>query len=213
MIRIGLVDGALPADWPGLDRQGRFCAAGGADFAGRHAAAMARTIARHAPSVRVSNAVVFPGRLSTSLDIVCAALAWLAEDPPDIVLCAFGTPRSSPELAVAVARLQKDGAIVVASSPARGEAVYPAAFRGVVSVQGDARCASGELSRLDLPHAVFGACPVAAGAPDIRGASPAAAHLAGLLAAEKRASRSSGLSSLEAHVRYHGREMRSAQGG
>jgi hypothetical protein len=212
MIRIGLVDGALPPDWPDLDRQSRFCTPDGEAFAGEHACAMARTIGRHARAARISNAVVFPGRLGTSLDIVCRALAWLAEDPPDIVLCAFGTAGTSPDLAMAVARLQTQGATVVASSPARGEAVYPAALYGVVSVQGDARCADGELSRLDLPLATFGACPRATGTDGIGGASAAAAHLAGLLAAEKHTSPTPGLSSLDPYVRYRGRERRTTEG-
>jgi len=207
MIRVGLIDGALPEDWPGLERQAWFCETDGTPHAGEHATAMARTIQSHAPEVHLLNAVVFPGRLATSLPTVCAALDWFAEDPPDILLCAFGMARSSVELGIAIARLQQAGTTLIASAPARGGLVYPAALYGVLSVQGDARCGPQELSRLDLPQAVFGACPEAAGFPDIRGASPAAAHVVGVLTACQGAM-GQGARCLEGAVRYRGRERK-----
>jgi hypothetical protein len=210
MIRVGLIDGALPLDWPGLEAQEWFCRPDGADLATGHAEAMAETICAHAEDVQVFNAVVFPGQLSTSLGAVCAALSWLAENPPDIVLCAFGMARSTVELSVAVSRLQQAGSWIVGSAPARGGNAYPAAFEGVLSVQGDARCAPEELSRLDLPHATFGACPTAFGRDDIRGASAAAAHLAGLLATSVQMAETSAVDGLEIFTRYRGRERREA---
>lgn len=208
MIRVGLIDGALPGDWPGLAGQEWFCRPDGAELASGHADAMAQTVCTHAQDVLLLNAVVFPGQLSTTLDTICAAFSWLAEDPPDIVLCAFGMARSSVELSVAVARLQRAGCLMVASAPARGGQAYPAAYDGVLSVQGDARCGKAELSKLDLPQATFGACPMAAGREDIRGASAAAAHLAGLLARSVQGSERNALVGLETFVRYRGREQR-----
>lgn len=208
MIRVGLIDGALPGDWPGLAGQEWFCRPDGAELASGHAEAMAQTVCTHAQDVLLLNAVVFPGQLSTTLDAICAALSWLAEDPPDIVLCAFGMARSSVEMSVAVARLQRAGCLMVASAPARGGQAYPAAYDGVLSVQGDARCGKAELSKLDLPQATFGACPMAAGREDIRGASAAAAHLAGLLARSVQGSERNALVGLETFVRYRGRERR-----
>lgn len=208
MTRVGLIDGALPSDWPGLAGQEWFCAQDGAELASAHAIAMAQTVCSHAKDVQMLNAVVFPGQLSTSLQSVCDALSWLAEDPPDIVLCAFGMARSSIEMSVAVARLQQAGSLIVGSAPARGGNAYPAAIDGVLSVQGDARCGLDELSRLDLPHAVFGACPIAVGPEDIRGASAAAAHLAGLLAKSAQESEGNALYGLQTFVRYRGRERR-----
>ncbi|UES44037.1 hypothetical protein [Roseibium aggregatum] len=208
MIRVGLIDGALPGDWPGLVGQEWFCRPDAAELASGHAEAMAQTVRTHAEDVLLLNAVVFPGQLSTTLDAICAALSWLAEDPPDIVLCAFGMARSSVELSVAVARLQRAGCLMVASAPARGGQTYPAVYDGVLSVQGDARCGKAELSKLDLPQATFGACPMAAGREDIRGASAAAAHLAGLLAKSVQGSEGRGLDGLETFVRYRGRERR-----
>ncbi|MEW4458573.1 hypothetical protein AB1K42_10800 [Roseibium algicola] len=208
MIRVGLIDGALPGDWPGLVGQEWFCRPDAAELASGHAEAMAQTVCTHAADVLLFNAVVFPGQLSTTLDAICAGLSWLAEDPPDIVLCAFGMARSSVELSVAVARLQRAGCLMVASAPARGGQAYPAAYDGVLSVQGDARCGPAELSKLDFPQATFGACSMAAGREDIRGASAAAAHLAGLLARSVQGSERNALVGLETFVRYRGRERR-----
>ncbi|WP_428687119.1 hypothetical protein [Roseibium sp.] len=208
MIRIGLIDGALPREWPGLSSQFRCCEADGLQLAQDHATAMAQTIEACAGQVTFLNAVVFPGRLAASLADVCSALDRLARDPPDIVLCSFGMARTSVEMAVATERLLKAGCLVVASAPARGDPVYPAAFDGVVSVQGDARCMPGELSRLDLPQAMFGACPVAAGNAHIRGASAAAAHLAGLLAKVPNTTLQPDLSGLMPFVKYLGRERK-----
>ncbi|WP_428670616.1 hypothetical protein [Roseibium sp.] len=211
MIRIGLIDGALPPDWPELSGQFWCCEPDGLPLAQEHAIAMARTFEACAGQFALVNAVVFPGRLSASLDDVCTALDRLIQDPPDIVLCSFGIARSSVELSVATERLLQAGSLVVASAPARGDPVYPAAFDGVVSVQGDARCMPGELSRLDLPQAMFGACPVAAGNAHIRGASAAAAHLAGLLATVPNTTQQPDFSGLMPFVKYVGRERKTRE--
>ena len=213
MIRVGLIDGALPPGWPGLHRQSLFCKADGIPLAQRHAEAMARTIRFHAGDVAFQNAVIFPGRLATSMDGVCAAMEWLAEEPPEIVLCAFGMARCPVALAVATSRLQQAGCLIVGSAPARGGTAYPAACDHVFSVQGDARCAPQEVSRLDLPHATFGACPEAVGEADIRGASPAAAHLAGLLAKSVQAAGRSVQQGVDDFVRFRGREQRGRAAG
>lgn len=207
MIRIGLIDGPLPADLSGLEGQKWFCDADGMPSAERHASAMAATIRSHAGAdLQFINAVVFPGRLVTSQQTVCDAVNWLAEHGPDIVLCSFGMAQSSVDLRLGISRLQNTGCMVVASAPARGDPVYPAAVEGVISVQGDARCEPEELSRLDLPQASFGACAVSASDPDIRGASPAAAHMAGLLARHWQGTGT--LSALTPEIRYQGRERR-----
>ncbi len=208
MIRIGLIDGALPDARADLFDQIRLCEADGSPAAENHAGAMADTIRAQAGEVHFVNAVVFPGRLATSVATVCAALDWLVENPPEIVLCSFGMALPSVELTAKTHALLQAGSLIVASAPARGEPVYPAAIDGVVSVQGDARCLPGELSRLDLPQATYGACPAATCNPDIRGASVAAAHMAGLLAKHWRGTADNTLAALETAIRYHGRERR-----
>lgn len=211
MIRVGLIDGALPPDWPGVTARRRFCTIDGADLSRKHASAMATTIGAYCEDFEIINAVVFPGSLSTTLGMVCDALEWLGDDPPDIVLCSFGSARASVELSVMTSRLQNAGSLVVASAPARGNPVFPAAYPDVISVQGDARCGPGEISRLDLPQATYGACPQALGVPEIRGASAAAAHAAGLLAQSGTTSAPVSSGDLLQHVRYTGRERKSPE--
>lgn len=209
MIRIGLIDGPLPADMPGLESQQWFCQADSTAGAERHAIAMADTVRSQAGSdLQFMNAVVFPGRLVTSQKTVCDAVNWLADFTPDIVLCSFGMAQSSVDLRLGIHRLQNADCLVVASAPARGDPVYPAAIEDVLSVQGDARCKPGELSRLDLPQAAYGACPVSASDPDIRGASTAAAHMAGLLARHWHGPKTR--NALAGAIRYRGRERRSS---
>lgn len=208
MIRVGLVDGSLPAGTSGLLASRNFCPDDGCPLATTHASAMAATIALHAQDACFMSAAVFPGRLVTNLQTVCDALDWLAGDPPDLVLCSFGVTHSSLDLALAAARLQQVGCLIIASAPARGVPVYPSAFEGVISVQGDARCGPGEVSRLDLPQATYGACPVANEYPHIRGASAAAAHLAGLLAGSDLILQAPVDRILERSIRYVGRERK-----
>ncbi|ADZ70908.1 S8/S53 family peptidase [Polymorphum gilvum] len=206
MIRLALLDGALAADASGLAAQAWFCRDDGSAAARRHAGALSATIRHFSGAVRVVNAVVFPGRLSTTVEALADALDWLREEPPQIVHCSFGLARPSAEIALRIRILQEAGSLVVASAPARGGPVFPAALADVVSVQGDARCGPGELSRLDLPQAAWGACPVALGHPQVRGASAAAAHLSGLLAARWSGSAAEALDALSPAVRYLGRE-------
>jgi hypothetical protein len=208
LIRVGLIDGPLPGTRPDLSEQVRLCEVDGSPAAENHASAMADTIKAQAGEVQLINAVVFPGQLATSAQTVCAALDWLAENPPQIVLCSFGMARPSIELTAKTHALLQAGSLIVASAPARGDPVYPAAIDGVVSVQGDARCNPGEISRLDLPQATFGTCPIATGNPDIRGASVAAAHMAGLLARFWRGTADDTLAAIETTIHYHGRERR-----
>ena len=210
MIRVALIDGVLAATAPGLAAQTWYCEADGTPAAGRHAEALAATLRPGDSGLQLVNAVVFPGRLATSVRTVCAALDELLEDPPEIVLCAFGLARASTELSRTVRALQAAGSLIVASAPARGDPVFPAGLDGVISGQGDARCTPGELSRLDLPQAAFGACPTALGHPEVRGASAAAAHMAGLLAAQWQGSAAATLAALSPVLRYHGRERRRA---
>ncbi|WP_321344627.1 hypothetical protein [Breoghania sp.] len=167
---------------------------------------MATTILRHAPKAEFINAIVFPGRLATSVTCLCDALEWIAEDPPEIVLCSFGIARSSLELEMRISALQAAGTLFVASTPARGQNIYPAAFADVLSVKGDARCRPSELAQLDRPGALYGACVTAPEAPGVQGASVAAAHVSGVLAASWCGRPDATLQAFGRRIRYHGCE-------
>lgn len=181
---IALIDGPLATETPGLAARVDLCELhpqAAESPAALHASHMAAAIRANAPKVRLLGISVFPGRLATSLTTVAEALRRAAESEAEIVHCSFGHAEASPLLTDAVAAVLAAGKLLVASAPARGVPVYPAGYDGVLSVQGDARCAPGQWSLLDLPGARFGACPGGPGAL-VRGASLAAAHFTGLLA-------------------------------
>ncbi|UWQ26848.1 hypothetical protein K3553_18875 (plasmid) [Leisingera aquaemixtae] len=208
---IALIDGPLAADTSGLASRMDLCELhpGAAESpAALHASHMAAAIRVNAPEAQFLGLSIFPGRLSTSLATLAEALRRAAESEAEIVHCSFGHGEARPLLAEAVAAVLAAGKLLVASAPARGAPVYPAGCDGVLSVQGDARCASGQWSLLDLPGARFGACPGAPGAP-VRGASLAAAHFTGLLA---RASLQDGIEAMLQTPAFRGRERIGAGG-
>ena len=86
--------------------------------------------------------------------------------------------------------------------------MFPAAYPGVISVQGDARCEAGAWSWLNLPTAEFGACPSLAKGSEVAGGSVAAAHFTGHVANLK----ARGVDDLHAALRsgatFVGRERR-----
>lgn len=180
MIRVALIDGPLRPDHPALVRRSVLRPGDMGAAEGGHAAAMAAALLAGCPDARIENLVVFAGGLTTNA--ACVADAMEDARGADLVLCAFGMTRADPALALATARVLEGGAVIVAAAPARGAPVFPAAFDGVVSVQGDARCGPTDWSRLDLPQARFGACPALAPHPGVAGASVAAAHFAGIVA-------------------------------
>ncbi len=208
MIRVALIDGPLAADHPAVETRCLLRAGDAAGPEGAHAAATAAALLAGCPDARIDNLAVFGGGLTTTA--ACVASALEAAEGAVLVLCALGMARADPGMAAAVIRLLDAGALVVAAAPARGAPVYPAGFAGVVSVQGDARCAPDRWSRLDLPQARFGACPALPGHHGVAGASVAAAHLAGL-AARRLASGASAagvIADLAREAPFKGRERR-----
>lgn len=150
-----------------------------------HGTAVARTILDRAPGVALLSAQVFRYGRPGIPTVVAAGLDWLVESGARIVNMSFGLRNDRKALRAACSRALDRGALLVASAPARGPIVYPAAYPGVIRVTGDARCAPGELSWLGNERADFGAC---VGGPGHRphdagaGASLAAAHFSGELA-------------------------------
>ncbi|MHA6344336.1 hypothetical protein [Roseivivax sp. CAU 1761] len=186
MSRVALIDGPLPRDLPGLVARHDFCAVvteAATSPAATHARELAKAIRAAAPGVEIVGLTVFPGPLATGLGAVIASFERALAARVAVIHCSFGLARPERRLARAVARAQAAGIGIVASAPARGAAVWPAAFAGVLSVQGDARCGPADWSLLETPNARFGACPGVPGAAVV-GASRAAAHFTGLLMAD-----------------------------
>ncbi|MEZ5825404.1 MAG: hypothetical protein R3C97_11920 [Geminicoccaceae bacterium] len=179
---------------------------GPANPAERHAQAVAGAIRAGCREARITFLPVFTSGLSTSVSRVVDALRQAAESDARIVHCSFGLPRFDALLADAVKALLEQERTVVASAPARGGPVWPAAFPDVFAVQGDARCAPNQWSWLDLPNALLGAHPHSLTDPGISGSSIAAAHLTGLYAALPDIERN--LANLQEKAAYSGRERR-----
>ncbi|WP_236180712.1 subtilisin-like serine protease QhpE [Pseudomonas mosselii] len=125
-------------------------------------------------------AQVFAGQGSTSALQVAAGLLWLVEAGASVVNLSLGLRQDRPVLRQACAEAVAAGVLLCASSPARGEPVYPASYPGVIRVTGDARCAPGQWSWLDTAQADFGA---AVGSDGGAGASLACAAFSGRVAA------------------------------
>ena len=207
MIRVGLVDAAVDRSLAGSIAAARSFTGAGA-HASDHGSTVARIVLHHAPQARLLCAQAFGPGGRTEAAAVAEALRWLVAERARLVNLSLGLAHDREVLRAAVADAHAAGLILVASTPARGGPVYPAAYPGVLRVTGDARCEAGEISALSGAPADYGACPRDPdGTPG--GASLAAAHVTGLLASGLATAEAAAI--LERAVRYHGRERRARQ--
>lgn len=152
-----------------------------ADLLG-HGSVVCAAILSHAPDARLCVAQVFDERGVTSPLQIAAALHWLGEQGVRVINLSLGVRQDRPILREAVTELIEAGVLVCASSPARGEPVFPAGYAGVIRVTGDARCSEGEWSWLDSSQADFGAAVKVAGRSGASlGCAAFSGHLAALL--------------------------------
>lgn len=189
---VAIIDSGVPPDLAGRVeeacgfvsvRQGVAMAAASPDVVG-HGSAVARLVAEAAPAARLLDAQIFHDRAATTPAVVAAALRWAVARRADIAVLSLGMRSDREALRDACAEAVAAGMMLVASAPARGLPVYPAAYPGVLRVSGDARCGAGEVSWFGDGIAEYGTCSLLAqGALPVGGASFAAARLAGLLAA------------------------------
>lgn len=147
-----------------------------------HGSSVCEAVLSRAPQARLCVAQVFDERGVTSPLQIAAALHWLGGRGVRMINLSLGVRQDRPILRDAVAELVAAGVLVCASSPARGESVFPASYPGVVRVTGDARCGEGEWSWLDSPQADFGAAVTSAGRSGASlGCAAFCGHLAALL--------------------------------
>ncbi|WP_239688990.1 subtilisin-like serine protease QhpE, partial [Pseudomonas citronellolis] len=141
-VRVGVVDSGHALEQAGCVVAGqRFCLADegverlplAADVLG-HGSAVIQAVLARAPQARFSVAQVFDGRGVTSPLQIAAALQWLGGQGVRVINLSLGVRQDRPLLREAVAELVGAGVLVCASSPARGEPVFPAAYPGVVRV-------------------------------------------------------------------------------
>ena len=178
-----------------------------------HGDALAQILCSGAPRIELLSAAVFDGRAPASADAVADGLHWLIGQGAQLINLSFGLREDRKALRCACAQALERGVLLVASAPAQGAAVFPAAYPQVLRITGDARCAPGEFSALDNGQAEFGAC---VGGPRHRpgepggGASWAAAHASAALAAWLAAGGAGEpRQQLLGLCRYHGAERRS----
>jgi len=225
--RVGLIDSC--GSWPGAIDAAAFVTEGDrvdrratvTDPSG-HGSRIAQLWAAGDAVFELLLGQVFLSRGPASGAAVAAAVDWAVASRADLIHMSLGLDADRAVLAAAVARALESGCILVASMPARGRVVYPAAYPEVVRATGDARCAPGELSCLG--PGFFGGCPrFAASGPsdsgagtrdgvgdDARGgASVGAAWVTrNILSRPKSSTASAAVAALTASARYIGRERR-----
>jgi hypothetical protein len=181
-----------------------------------HGSAIARILLAAAPDAQIVNAQVFHQAGVTAPDVVAAGLDWLLTQQVDIVNMSFGLRHNRAVLREACERALAAGVILLASAPARGPAVFPATYPGVLRITGDARCGLHEFSHLASRQADFGACVRAYTHPQtgsaVGGASFAVPHVAAALAEylELGGDPAQAAAYLRRIARYHGPERRGA---
>lgn len=149
-----------------------------------HGSQIVEIINTLAPDSEVISAQVFIDRFTTSAIQVGAAIDWLVAQGAQVINLSLGLRSDSESLRNACERAITRGVILCASSPARGEPVFPSAYPGVFRMTGDARCDRHEISYLNSRFADFGACvrPIS-DAIGSSGASVGCAHLTAHVAA------------------------------
>jgi hypothetical protein len=126
-----------------------------------HGSRIADLLCAGEESIELLLGQVFSSAAPTTAAAVAAAFDWAVERGATLIHLSLGLAADREVLRAATARAVACGSIIVAATPARGVPVYPASYPGVIRASGDARCAPGELSRLDEAH--FGGCPQLAG--------------------------------------------------
>ncbi len=177
-----------------------------------HGSAIAALLTAPGCNVQLMLGQVFlrPGAATPAA--VAAAIDWSVERRAQLVHLSLGLSADRSVLRRAVDRALAAGCIVVASSPARGSAVYPAAYPDVIRATGDARCAPGQWATLDL--GLFGGCVHSLNPQNGvagHGASIGAAWISrAILNLPVGASSAAVMEALVAGATYHGRERHGA---
>lgn len=149
-----------------------------------HGEAVAALVRAAAPVARLIDARVASHRHAPTPALVASAIAWCVEEGARVINLSLGLIEDRKVLREACADALARGVVLVAAAPARGTLVYPAAYAGVLSVCGDARCAPAQWSSLageTSGGAGWGCCPAGAGRTP-GGASMASARFAGIVA-------------------------------
>lgn len=218
MIRVGIADSGVEGAAAGkVIARANFSLAGALieagdvprDHAG-HGSALAAVIAE-ADGIELLDACIFDASLHAGAAQAAAAIDWLVDGGARLINLSFGLREDREVLREACARAMSRGVLLVASTPARGAAVFPAAYPGVLRATGDARCAAGEHSWLGTPQADAGGV-VRTPCGHVAGASAGCAHVSAalvrLMLRQPSATREELLEALRQAARYLGPERR-----
>ncbi|SFG10302.1 subtilisin-like serine protease QhpE [Neptunomonas qingdaonensis] len=220
-IRVGIVDSGFRLDQQDLVEDGAaFILHDGALWMDEpsedpinHGARLLDIIHHHAPEALVYAAQVFNQRSTTTAAQVAAAIDWLVSQQVRVINLSLGLRDDRPVLKEAVNKALSAGVILCASSPARGEPVYPSAYDGVIRMTGDARCALDEISWLNTQYADFGGHVLGFDQKQqTAGSSLGCAHMTGhitrLLLSSPDASSEAIVKALQQQAHYRGPERR-----
>jgi Subtilase family len=207
VIRVGIVDTGIAGALAGSIAAAKAFGAPAGGEGASHGTAVASIVLQHAPHARLLSAQAFGPGGRAEAAAVAAALRWLIGERARLVNLSLGLRHDREDLRAAVAEALAAGLVLIAATPARGAPVYPAAYPGVLRITGDARCGPAEVSALGGVPADYGACVRDIdGTPG--GASLAAAHVTGLLAAALAAAGTDLAAVLGHAVRFRERERR-----
>lgn len=175
-----------------------------------HGSRIAALLADDGAPIELLLGQVFLSAMPASAASVAAALDWAVACGARLVHLSLGLAADRSVLRAAVARAVDAGVLVVASMPARGAPVYPAAYPSVIQGTGDARCAPGEISVLG-PR-LFGGCARPAGGARGGASTGAASVSKALLALPAGTPADAGIDALRSMARHVGRERRMRPG-
>ena len=158
-VRVGIVDGGVGTVAPErLAASARFVTDHDGDVdmirethlgpALRHGELVAALVLAAAPTAILIDARVASATDRPTARSVAAAIDWCVAEGARIVNLSLGLVDDRAVLRDACARALAGGVTLIAAAPARGAAVYPAGYPGVLSVCGDARCADAQWSLL-----------------------------------------------------------------
>ena len=171
-----------------------------------HGTDVCRVICGTEPLIELLIGQVLDPQGLTTAAALAAAITWALEEGADLIHMSLGLCADRSVLAVAVDGAIKEGCIVVASAPARGEGSFPARYPDVLRATGDARCSRDQISALNSVQADFGGCPrhvqkrasTATDSACFGGASIGAAHLTRFLV--RRIARGSRLAAVRSEL-------------
>jgi hypothetical protein len=178
-----------------------------------HGARILDIIKYHYPDGHFYSAQVFDNRGVTTPAQVAAAIDWLCEQKVQLINLSLGLRQDREVLADSVNRAVSKGIVISASSPARGDPVYPSAYEGAFRMTGDARCNIDEITCLETEFADFGGHVLGLDQEQAKaGASLGCAHMSGhlakILAEESELDLSALAATLKQRAHYFGPERR-----